>query len=548
MQLNKTTGTIFWMLIGLLFFIPFNGNVHLFDWDEINFAEIAREMLVKHTYLQPTINFENFTEKPPLYFWIQSLSMKIFGINEFAARFPNALLGAIVLPFLFRLGTKLRSTSLGMFWALAYFGSVLPSLYFKSGIIDPYFNFFIFTSIYFIAKAALQKQQSKKYKANLIFAAILTTLAILTKGPVALLIIGICIVTYFIAKKFVWFLSILDFLLYGTATIFFTSIWFLLSYFQTGNKFIIEFTIRQWQLLTTADAGHGGFFLYHFVVIFFGCFPAIAFMLASFFNKEKSNTSVADFKKWMSILFWVVLILFTLVSTKIVHYSSLCYYPLTFLAAVAIDNLFTNSWKYKRWITVVTCIAALPFIIAPLLLAYFSQRMYLLKSFLKEDVFASENMDAAIHWTGYEFLPTIIMLIAVALFITFVIKKNILKAILSIFIGTIIWLQLGLFFYIKNVEAISQRANIEFWQSKQNEDCYFTTFGYKSYAHFFYGAIKPQQNKNTTNEDWLLKGNIDKPLYFSCKANDYAECIAQIKDAIFLYSKNGFYFFIRKPK
>ncbi|VAX36153.1 Polymyxin resistance protein ArnT, undecaprenyl phosphate-alpha-L-Ara4N transferase; Melittin resistance protein PqaB, partial [hydrothermal vent metagenome] len=33
-------------LIGALFFLPYLGSVHLFDWDEINFAESAREMLV----------------------------------------------------------------------------------------------------------------------------------------------------------------------------------------------------------------------------------------------------------------------------------------------------------------------------------------------------------------------------------------------------------------------------------------------------------------------------------------------------------------------
>jgi 4-amino-4-deoxy-L-arabinose transferase-like glycosyltransferase len=36
--------------IGAVLFIPFLGHVHLFDWDEINFAESAREMLLTHTY------------------------------------------------------------------------------------------------------------------------------------------------------------------------------------------------------------------------------------------------------------------------------------------------------------------------------------------------------------------------------------------------------------------------------------------------------------------------------------------------------------------
>ena len=33
-----------------LLFIPFLGGVHLFDWDEINFAESAREMIVSKDY------------------------------------------------------------------------------------------------------------------------------------------------------------------------------------------------------------------------------------------------------------------------------------------------------------------------------------------------------------------------------------------------------------------------------------------------------------------------------------------------------------------
>lgn len=55
-------------LIGALLFIPFLGQVHLFDWDEINFAESAREMMVSGNYFQVQVNFQPFWEKPPLFF------------------------------------------------------------------------------------------------------------------------------------------------------------------------------------------------------------------------------------------------------------------------------------------------------------------------------------------------------------------------------------------------------------------------------------------------------------------------------------------------
>ena len=54
-------------ILAALFFIPFLGRVHLFDWDEINFAESAREMIQSSDYLTVRINFLPFWEKPPLF-------------------------------------------------------------------------------------------------------------------------------------------------------------------------------------------------------------------------------------------------------------------------------------------------------------------------------------------------------------------------------------------------------------------------------------------------------------------------------------------------
>lgn len=57
-----------WAIIAAVAFLPFLGGVHLFDWDEINFAEIAREMYLSGDWLKMQINYTVFTEKPPLFF------------------------------------------------------------------------------------------------------------------------------------------------------------------------------------------------------------------------------------------------------------------------------------------------------------------------------------------------------------------------------------------------------------------------------------------------------------------------------------------------
>src|ERR1041385_4144420 len=91
----------------VLFFIPFLGKVHLFDWDEINFAEAAREMIVTGNYNRVQIDFKPFWEKPPLFIWLQAGSMLLFGVNDFAARLPKAIIGIATLLSLYAIGKKL---------------------------------------------------------------------------------------------------------------------------------------------------------------------------------------------------------------------------------------------------------------------------------------------------------------------------------------------------------------------------------------------------------------------------------------------------------
>ena len=270
------------LLIGLaaiILFIPFLGMVHLFDWDEINFAEASREMLITHNYSIPQINFQPFWEKPPLFFWLQVLSMKIFGINEFASRFPNALCGIITLLMLFRIGKKFFDEQFGLIWALVYAGSLLPHFYFKSGIIDPWFNLFIFLAVYHFS--LYSNETSKKHRKHVLLAGLFTGLAIMTKGPVAFLVLGLTYAVYMLLTRFRKFIRISDIILFSLVTAGVGCIWFLALWSQGQQHIIWDFIYYQIRLFRTEDADHGGPFLYHFVVLLIGCFPASALAIVS---------------------------------------------------------------------------------------------------------------------------------------------------------------------------------------------------------------------------------------------------------------------------
>ena len=552
-NLNKPLNyPLFLGVLAALFFIPFLGGVHLFDWDEINFAEISREMLLTGEYFQIKLNFLPFWEKPPLFFWLQSFSMSIFGVNEFAARLPNALVGITTLIVLFSIGKQIRDTRFGLLWAGVYFGTVLPFLYFKSGIIDPIFNLFIFLGLHFFIKTVWKNDKnadsteglrhSKWY--YLLLSGLMIGLAILTKGPAAFIIISLCLGVYWLYERFRFYVSPLQFLFFCGIAGLTLILWFAPDAIQNGTGFIVDFVKYQYRLFSTPDAGHGGFPGYHFVVLLLGCFPASIFAIRAFFKMQKDKKdSQNDYTRWMKILFWVVLILFTIVKSKIVHYSSLAYFPLTYLAALVIDGILRKEVNFNKWMKVGLVLIASLYIIAISTIPFLGKNIALLKPYVKGS-FAAANLEATVNWTGWEVIPGLFLLGILILFFRQIRLKKESLAFKTLFGGTAVFVFLTLIFFIGRIEGYSQRAAISFFESKANEDCYVATFAYKSYAQLFYTQKQPPKNKKSNSIDWLLNGDIDKDVYIITKVDKLK--YLKNKNLTEIGRENGFVFFKRE--
>ena len=528
--------------ISSILFIPFIGGVHLFDWDEINFAESAREMMLTGDYLTVQVNFEAFWEKPPLFAWFQVLSMKIFGINEFAARFPNAVCGVITLLVLFNIGKKLYNEKFGLIWVLVYGASILPHFYFKSGIIDPWFNLFIFLGVYYFFIFAKERNPGLKW---VLWSAVFIGLGILTKGPVAFLLFFLTAFIYMIlAKSYKRFLNLKTILVYALTVSFVGGFWFILQIFNGNYDILVKFIKYQIRLFTIEDAGHGGFLLYHFVILFFGVFPASIFAIKSFRRYRDDTVEHDQFKMWMVILFWVVLILFTIVNTKIVHYSSMCYFPMTFLAAYIINRVFENKQQFDKWMKITIGVIASILGIAVAGLQFFiAYKEKVIASGIIKDDFAVGNLQAEVYWSGFEFLVGAILVVGV-LFSLFHTKRP-QRQIVGIFVSSLVFINLSMIFIVPKVEQYSQNAAIEFYKEISKKDCYLTTFGFKSYAIFYYFNKQIPENKKELDKDWLFKGKTDKPVYVVCKNTAEDDMLKYYPDFEKIKSKNGFVFFKR---
>lgn len=557
-------------LISAVIFIPFIGNCPLFDWDEVNFAECAREMIVSGNYSHVQLNFRPFWEKPPLFIWLQALSMNIFGVNEFAARFPNAICSVVSLIILFNIGTKFHSQKFGIVWSLIYASCLLPHLYFKSGLIDPWFNLFIFLSIYNSIQF-INNPNGKKEILNALIAGLFLGAAVLTKGPAAILIVGLTLTAFFIwTKQLKLFLS-KPLIIFAVTTLFVSASWFIIEWFKGNQSIITEFIDYQIRLFKTEDSGHSGPFIYHFVVLLLGCFPASLIFIASYLNYQTLTPYQKQFRKVLICLFWVVIIIFSFAQTKIVHYSSLCYFPLTFVATIGLVQNFERL-KFNTVLKIIYWIVAIAFTIAFTAIGFINVlKPWLLDSGLIKDQFAVENLQANVSWTGFESLIALLFLIA-ACVVYLAVKKQKLKLMYYGLALNLLFIYTTICVIIPKVELYSQHAAIEFYKACSKHDFYVETHGFKSYAYIFYSNLGPEdysdpdqittinktldgmekdgQSRLTgfalANMLWLEHSPLKKPAFIVAKTSHEAELVLnpELKK---LYSKNGFCFFVKMP-
>lgn len=530
---GKNRTSLLLALLGGLLFLPFLGGVHLFDWDEINFAECAREMLINRDFGRVYIGFLPFWEKPPFFIWLQALSMSVFGVGDFAARFPNAVCGMVTLVLVYRLGSGWFGHTFGLLWALAFCGSVLPQLYFHSGIIDPWFNLFIFSALMAFLRGFNGRREaggSGPLWPSFALSGLLLGLALLTKGPAALLLFGLTIAVRWAILRFSLWFRLTDLLVFFPALALFAAGWALFEYAQNGSWFIREFITYNLRLASTEDAGHGGFPGYHVAVLLLGCFPASFFYIWHYAFPAPEKPEQREVQLHLNILFWVVLVVFSLVRSKIVHYSSLCYFPLTFGAARAVHEAIRTSRPVPVLLRAGVLATGLLLGLALSALPWLTGHVALLRPLFARDPFALANLDTVVHWDGWEWMTG---LAAVALPLVFSYRASggqTASAVRFLFSGFALLIPLILWGFIGRIEAFSQGTAIGFFKTMQGRDAYVLTHNYRSYAHLYYTRLPPAlappltypRDVKRSQAEWqdsLLRNPVDRDVYLITKIN-----------------------------
>lgn len=185
------------LLIAFLVLIAGLGSYGLAETSEARYAEISREMLVYGDYLNPELLGIFHFHKPPITYYITTLGYYFFGLNEFGARFFLQVAVIFQLLLVYRIADLLyKNKSIAFMAGLVYFSFPIVLISSRNLTTDAYLTTFILAAIY-----CWQVYASKRKMIFLYFFYTLVGLALITKGPVAILFILVYIITSKVVLK-----------------------------------------------------------------------------------------------------------------------------------------------------------------------------------------------------------------------------------------------------------------------------------------------------------------------------------------------------------
>jgi 4-amino-4-deoxy-L-arabinose transferase-like glycosyltransferase len=217
------------------------GNLALAGPDEPRYAEVAREMYASGDFITTTLCGCLWFEKPVLLYWMAAASYYLFGVGEFAARFPSALSATIAVLFLYFAVRKIMSARAAVLSALVLATSGIFISYARAGVTDMVFA--VAMSVALLAGyMALNAASYRLYYWSLCGAA--TGAAMLAKGLPSLVfvvvVIGLQLLITCNLKGVGWKAALVA----GLAFIIVASLWYAPVTIKHGWRFIDEFFIQ----------------------------------------------------------------------------------------------------------------------------------------------------------------------------------------------------------------------------------------------------------------------------------------------------------------
>ncbi|TAJ13803.1 glycosyltransferase family 39 protein [Marinilabiliaceae bacterium JC017] len=321
MQLSRSKQGLM-VFMAAFFLMSFNiWGPSIYILDESKNAQCAWEMMTDGNLITPTFNGELRTDKPPLHYYFMMISYSIFGKTALGARFFSAVWGAILMVVLFFFTTRYASIKTAWWTILVLLSSIHFILEFHLAVPDPYLISFIGLS--FMSFFHFYSTHKRTF---LIPFYLFMGLGVMTKGPIAMALPGLCILLFIILKRnLTWsFIKKLNPLL-GLLILSVVIIpWYYMVSLKTDGEWLHSFLLdHNINRFSNQMEGHGGIFLITPAYFIMGFLP-FAFFLPQVI-KHTWQTRNNDLTLFSALIVLVFVTFFSVSSTKLPNYPMPCF-------------------------------------------------------------------------------------------------------------------------------------------------------------------------------------------------------------------------------
>ena len=178
---------ILWTLIAAIY--AHNMTIDVMEVDAAQYASMATDMYQNGNFLQVYHRGQDYLDKPPLLFWLSSLSFSVFGVSNFSYKLPAVLILLLGLWSTYRFVLLYHRREVALMATTMLATTQAYFLMTNDVRTDGLLTGFVMFSVYQCAAFLHDRRWS-----HLILAGIGIGLAMLAKGPIGAVIPGIAIV------------------------------------------------------------------------------------------------------------------------------------------------------------------------------------------------------------------------------------------------------------------------------------------------------------------------------------------------------------------
>jgi 4-amino-4-deoxy-L-arabinose transferase-like glycosyltransferase len=336
---------LLWLVCLAILFANLGGPA-LFEPDEGRNAEKAREILLLNDWVTPHENFVPVLDKPMFFYWLIAICYKIFGVSEWSARLPSALLALGCLFLVHRFVHQRWGAWEAMWSVLILVTSVEFFLLARVVILDMTLSFCITLSLCsFYAAVNAEDQKAAKRNCFLMYVGLGT--GTLVKGFIGIIVPGMVFLTYLLVTHRWSVLRRLYLVPGALGVLAIVAPWYLWADARNPDYLSYYFWDEHFARYLTDEFERSESWFYFFVVVAAGFVPWILLLPSVLQDSWKRLDD-----KNIFLLLWigVPFLFFSASSSKLPHYVLPLYPALAILSGQMIAGRFNRAESKSGWV------------------------------------------------------------------------------------------------------------------------------------------------------------------------------------------------------